>query len=185
MTTIQTKTLYDVTPEGTILRAETHISEQHALPDQVFASLSPWTGIIGCNLFSFIEGIEVRRIYRMFHERILREDCKISFDYRCDGPAVRRDMSMSLSRENNLVRYESTVLKETQRTVPIPMPSRAAPLIIAVCSNCKKYQYPSNSQHWKEIDLILSEPALPEQFNFTHTFCDICYRKLMDEACSM
>lgn len=181
---MQTKMLYCVDAEGTIVRAESHLSEESALRDPTFAYPFSFPDIVGRSLFSFIEGVEVRHIYGMLHERILKGKGSIRFDYRCDSPDIRRDMRMSLCFDNHLVRYESVVLKETQRAVSIPLASPTAALILPICSNCKRYKHPPGSQDWKEIDLILSDPNLPGAFNFSHTFCNVCYARLMLEASS-
>lgn len=181
---MQTKMSYWVNADGTIVRAESHIAEQNVQPDQAFAYPFQHCEIVGSSLFSFIAGAEVRTIYGMLHKRVLSHARPVSFDYRCDSAGVRRDMTMSLVFDNGLVRYESIVLKETQRAVPIPLTSLTPSVIIAICSNCKKYRYPAKSDDWKEIDLILMETALPEQFDFSHTFCGVCYQRLMDEISS-
>ena len=181
---MQTRMMYCVNSEGTIVQAESSISEESALGDPTFAYPFSFPDIVGRSLFSFIKGAEVRNIYGMLHQRILNGKGPIKFDYRCDSPDIRREMRMSLDFDNCLVRYESVVLKETQRAVSIPLPSPTAALIIPICSNCQKYKYPADAQDWKEIDLILSDQDLPEQFNFSHTFCDVCYQKFMLEALS-
>ena len=179
---MQTKMTYCVTADGTIVHAEAQISEEDAQHDPVFAYPFKFPDIIGHNLFNFISGAEVRDIYRKFHERILETGRSLTFDYRCDSPETRRDMRMSLTFDNNRVRYESVVLKETLR--PVALPSPTASTIIPVCSNCNQYRYPASSREWKEIDTILSEPGLPEQFNFTHTFCEPCSERFLEEISS-
>lgn len=178
---MQTRMFYWVTGDGTIVRAAGQISKASAERDPLFASPFNRTDIVGRNLFSFIEGMEVRHLYAMFHERVLKDDRHITFDYRCDSPDIRRDMRMSLSRDGNLVRYESVVLSETTRAVPIPHPSAGAQVFVAVCSICKKYQYPQGCDAWKELDLILCEPELPEHFNFSHGLCPECFKRCMDQ----
>jgi hypothetical protein len=179
---MQTRMLYFVDAGGTIVRAESHISAESALADPTFAYPFSFPDIVGRSLFDFIEGAEVRHIYGLLHQRILNGKGPISFDYRCDSPDVRREMRMSLNFDNHFVRYESIVLKETQRAVSIPLPSPKAALILPICSSCKKYKHPADSQDWKEIDQILNDPSLPGQFNFSHTFCDVCSERLMLEA---
>jgi len=183
---MKTKMLYLVAADGTIVSAEGQLSEEGAIPDPVFAPSFQCPEMIGRNLFSFIAGREVRHFYALLHERVLRDACGIKFDYRCDSPEIRRDMNMSLTFDNNLVRYESIVLKESPMPESIPLPSPGAETLIPICSICKRYRYPANSADWKEVEMILKEPGIPQSFDFTHTFCTDCYERVMEEfSCNM
>lgn len=137
--------------------------------------------MVGNNLFFFIAGREVREIYSMLHKRVLAQAKEISFDYRCDSPDVRREIRMSMRQGGvETVRYESEVLKETARAT-VPQPSKESSFFISVCSLCKKYRFPVGSNQWKEIELILAEPDIPDHFNLTHTFCQECYDGIMEK----
>lgn len=176
---MQTRTLYWVAPDGTIVRMERHVSPESAQRDPAFAnSLSP-TDIVGRNLFTFIEGAQVQHLYSMLHEKVLKDRRHIVFEYRCDGPSVRRNMRMSLAPEGHLVRYESTVLREVPWARQPPPVSPSADVLVPICSICKRYRYPSVSNEWKELDLIAGEPELPSRFDFTHGLCPDCFDSVM------
>jgi hypothetical protein len=178
---MQTKMLYWVDAHGAIVRAEMQISEESARRDPVFADPFHAPDIVGRKLFSFIRGDAVRHFYALLHTQVLEHDRHYQFHYRCDGPAVRRDMTMSLVPDNSLVRYESIVLKETERAVPTPRPTPTAPAFVTVCSMCNNYRYPRSDPKWKEIDQLPSESRLPEHFDFTHTLCPPCMERCMAE----
>ena len=179
---MQTKMLYWVTGDGTITQVEGQIAAATAAGDPVFARPFSDNTLIGRNLFDFIEGMEVRHIYTVFHERVLRTAQEIAFNYRCDSPWIRRDMRLRLRPDRDLVRYESVVLKETPRPVPIPATSPDPEILIAMCSMCKKYRNGPAGSPWTELDLIFNEPGLPERFDFTHTICPPCVELFLAEA---
>ena len=179
---MRNKVEYSVTADGMIIHAAARMAEASAQLDPIFGGPLDCADLIGRNLFHFIEGAEVRHLYGMFHERVLEANRRIVFDYRCDGPYVRRDMRMSLSRGGELVRYESVTLKETRRAVPIPSPVPEALMFVSVCSMCKKYRFPRDSTEWKEIELMLSERNFPESFRFSHGLCDECLARCMAEV---
>ena len=177
-----TKVLYWVSSDGTIVRMEAHVSPESAQRDPVFAnSLSP-SSVVGRNIFEFIQGREVQHLYAIFHEKVLKDRRHIVFDYRCDGPSIRREMRMSLSPEAELVRYESIVLQETPRAREIPAVSPSAEVFVPICSICKRYRYPSGSNEWKELDLMPAEPELPSAFDFTHGLCPDCFESAMAQV---
>ncbi len=172
--------VYTVTPTGTIVTAAAEFSPQTEQLDPLFAAPANPDEWVGRNLFNFIQGIEVSHVYRLLQERVLNTGVPVTFEYRCDSPAVRREMRMRISPDDSLIRYESVVLNETVRPIPVPTPSPKADVFIRICSKCQSYSLVSGSGGWKEIELILSEPELPEQFSFTHTFCEPCYEFFMD-----
>lgn len=176
---MQTRVLYWVTGDGTIVKREAHVSPESAHRDPLFANSLSSPNIVGRNLFEFIEGLEVQHLYAIFHEKVLKDRRHIVFDYRCDGPSVRREMRMSLTPEGELVRYESIVLQETPRVKDIPAVSPSAEVFVPICSICKRYRYPSGSNEWKELDLMPAEPELPSRFHFTHGLCPNCFESMM------
>jgi hypothetical protein len=176
---MQTKVLYWVNVEGTIVNMEAHVSPGSAQLDPVFANSFSSSNIVGRNLFKFIEGREVQHLYAIFHEKVLKDRKHIVFDYRCDGPSIRREVRMSLTPEGELVRYESIVLRETPRAKEIPAGLPSAEVFVPICSICKRYRYPSGSNEWKELDSMPAEPELPSRFDFTHALCPNCFESTM------
>jgi hypothetical protein len=173
--------LYWTSLNGTIFRVETENSDLVGMGDESFAL--PYTGnrIVGLNLFQFISGLDVSHLYQALAARVLQTGKTINFFYRCDGSRIRREMSMQLSRDGKLVRYESAVLRETWREREIPWETPQAAAFVAMCSFCKNYRYPLNAEAWKELENLLMENDLPGEFRFTHSICDKCYLMAMSD----
>ena len=178
---MQTRMRYAVTANGTIVRAEGEISERSAQLDPVFAKPFADLDLIGQNVFSGIRGAEVLQVYALLHQRILQDGRPVLFPFRCDGPAVRREMLMSMSRDNDFIQYESVVVREVQRNRPAPVPTADAIFFIKLCSSCQRYRFPF-ARVWKDIDELGQEPDLPQQFRYAHTFCHGCYRHFMEKV---
>jgi hypothetical protein len=109
---------------------------------------------------------------------VLRTGTPITFPYRSDGPKTRREMKMRLSREDEMVRYESALLRETPRERAIPSTVPAADTFVAICSFCQNYRFPVYSKEWRELDGLLTEDALPDEFKFTHGICETCFEQV-------
>jgi hypothetical protein len=167
--------IYWTSLTGTICRAESENADLVVGGDGVFAAPYISNSIVGRNLFQFIEGADVSYLYRALTTRVLNTGHAINFAYRCDSQATRREMSMSLSRDADMVRYESTLIRETQRTREIPWPSSGADTFVAICSFCLNYRFPVTSSVWKELEGLMTENDLPDQFRFTHSICPECY----------
>ena len=160
--------LYWTSQTGTILRAQSKNSDLIGPGDAVFAAPYTSNDIVGRNLFRFIDGMEVRHLYHALSNKVLRTGAPISFPYRCDGPRVRREMSMRLSLDDEMLRYESALLREIPRERALPIPAPASEVFVAICSFCQDYRFPVSSSLWKELEGLLLESDLPDQFRFTH-----------------
>ncbi len=167
--------LYWTSPNGTILRAESENGDSTLAIDGTFAAPFLCNPIVGCNLFDFVSGDEIDHLYRALATRVLETGQTINFVYRCDSPGIRREMSMELSRDEGMVRYKSVVVRETLRARAVPWQTPGAPMFVAICSFCQNYRFPISSRVWKNLEKLLTEQALPDEFSFTHGICDVCY----------
>jgi hypothetical protein len=171
--------IYWTSPIGIICRAESENADLVETSDGLFAAPYISNAIVGHNLFQFIDGAEVRHLYKALAKRVLKTGRAINFAYRCDGPATRREMSMNLSRDAGMVRYESALIRETRRACEIPRQTPGAATFVAICSYCQNYRFPVTSSVWKELEGLLMEKDLPDQFRFTHSICPGCYEMAM------
>jgi hypothetical protein len=80
-----------------------------------------------------------------------------------------------------MVRYESAVIRETVRQREIPRQNPDADTFVAICSFCQNYRFPVSSKIWKDLEGLLMEKELPEEFKFTHGICEDCYRKFISD----
>jgi hypothetical protein len=83
-------------------------------------------------------------------------------------------MSMRLSLDDEMLRYESALLREIPRERALPIPAPASEVFVAICSFCQDYRFPISSSLWKELEGLLLESDLPDQFRFTHSVCEKC-----------
>ena len=173
--------IYWTLPNGIICRAEAKNSDSVSACDGAFAAPFTSNKIVGSDLFEFIEGIEVRYIYRALAASVLESGQTITFDYRCDSRAIRRDMRMQLSRDAGMVRYESVLIRETPHEDEIPLDQPGADVFVAICSFCKDYRFPINSKFWKRLEDLMGETELPSHFSFSHGICEECYGSRMSE----
>ncbi len=170
---------YWTLPDGTIARAQSENADLIEANDYMFKLPFSSNNIVGCNLFTFIAGEEVIHIYRSLTARVLKTGRAITFKYRCDCREVRRDMSMELSRDATMIRYESVLVCERPRKRQIPKDEIGASIFVAVCSVCKNYRFPTSSKVWKDLEDLMMEKDLPDHFSFTHGICEDCYLTLM------
>jgi hypothetical protein len=172
--------IYWTSPNGTIRRAQSENADLVGADDGVFAAPFVSNAIVGRNLYDFIDGMDVRHLYKTLESRVLKTGRAISFAYRCDSPVIRREMCMKLSRDAEMIRYESAVIRETRRARPIPLQVMKAPTFVAMCSFCQKYRFPVSSKIWKELETLFLEDSLPDEFRFTHGICEDCYVRAMN-----
>ncbi len=174
--------IYWTSPSGTIFRAESENSDMVAATDQAFAAPFAFNAIVGSNLFEFIGGAEISHLYQALSARVIKTGLTVNFAYRCDGPGTRREMSMQLSRDGEMVRYESSLIRETLRERPIPSATSDAEVFVALCCFCQNYRFPVSSNQWKELEDLLMEDGLPGAFQFTHGICEGCLSTVMRAA---
>ncbi len=155
--------------------------------------------VIGRDLFDFIAGEEVKDAYR-WHLDSLRElrAAEIVFPFRCDSPAVRRDMRMAISRvydENALhgFLFSSITLGEQERppvniydfiAVAAESLGREGVTPICMCSFCQRVRWnPAGlatttrvEDSWIEPEAYYRQggPAAPR---IVHGVCPDCARQ--------
>jgi hypothetical protein len=171
--------IYWTSPSGTICRAESENADLVAGDDGDFAAPYTSNSIVGHNLFQYIDGPEISHLYKELTKQVLTTGHAINFAYRCDSPTTRREMTMRLSRDAEMVRYESALIRETVRERETPRPTPNAETFVAICSFCHNYRFPVTSKAWKELEGLLMEKELPEEFKFTHGVCGACYEIAM------
>lgn len=94
---------------------------------------------IGTVLWSHVGGAEVRHIYRAIVDRVRRTGRRAVLSYRCDSPAQRRFLEMSVVAQAEDVEFRSRLLR-TQDRAPIELKlvdDEGAPLVV-MCAWCKR-----------------------------------------------
>lgn len=142
------------------------------------------TGVIGRPLWSFVTGLTTQHVYRELLSRVRRGQ-PATFTYRCDAPAVRRFMRMTMMPgEHGSVTFDSIVERTESRPpiITLASASHGADPGLRMCSWCKLVEV---QESWVEIEiaverlglLTVSEPPL-----ITHTMCPPCFARFTADA---
>jgi hypothetical protein len=148
--------------------------------------------LLGRNLFDFIQGEEVRAVYKSSHATLLEDDqARISFEYRCDAPDRERRMLMSVSTVvcdggETAILYQSQILDERMR-VPLPILSAenykrpySIENRVSICSFCAKIAWPLAAggarQDWISADEYYAEGG-SSLVGLNFGICPECFEK--------
>ena len=133
--------------------------------------------VVGTQLWRYIAGVEVRRIYRALLERIRADRRPIQFPFRCDSPTVRRYMRMMvMAQPDGSVEFQSELVREERRaalSVLDPASPRGNKRIM-LCAWCKRVE---RDGQWYELDdavhtLSFFDPPRPPHLD--HDVCPHC-----------
>lgn len=154
----------------------------------------PREAILGRPFVDFITQGPLRDAYaRVLADVLGRARPALELDYRCDGPAVKRYMRLSVTRldEGGAVTgllYQSVPLETVQRP-PVPLLSR--PFVppetgdpLTLCAICARVAWPKGApggaREWIEAEDYYRRGGAAVEC-LSHGFCDACYRHLMAE----
>lgn len=143
---------------------------------------------IGRNLMIQISGDEVRALYQRRHAAVIGGSAPaVAFEFRCDAPALRRTMRMSMSRlslpaQAPMVLYQSQLLSavarpwmsvfEPERIVETLTAESGVP-IIPMCSFCQRLAWPIGQGAWVEADRYYALGG-PADVRISHGVCPSC-----------
>jgi hypothetical protein len=135
--------------------------------------------ILNKTLFSFIADMETRHIYEMLIKRCRDENEQVNFTFRCDGPDVRRYMSMEISPlDDGNIKFHSCIHEEEYRP-PVELLDSSIDRsneLLKICSWCKKVEVEPGE--WHEVEeavkrlALFDAKALP---GLTHGICVPCF----------
>lgn len=157
--------------------------------------------IVGRDLFDFVLGHRVRERYADVMERMARGALgQIAFSYRCDSPAVRREMRMSISPLRS--EHEETVdgfLFQSMTLGEYPRPPvglfdftgrgrfslEGTEPLLGLCSYCQKVRYPAGSAEgegeWIEAEEYYRRGGSAE-VQISHGICEPCFHQVQEEV---
>lgn len=142
----------------------------------------PCADVIGHSLFDFVAGGEVVDFYRLLLDRVRAEGRSTEIPFRCDGPHVRRFMSLTLVPDDDgVVGFRAYLEREEQRPAIELLRSRAPrdERLLRMCSWCKRV----DADGWVEVEEAIERKGsfdaenLPE---LTHGICDSCEERLAE-----
>jgi len=137
--------------------------------------------ILNRSLWDFITDDTVREIYRKLIAKA-RANQTFSFEFRCDAPAERRLLEMTVGlRGDETVQFETRVLRREKRirqnVFEKDFPRGEG--VLKVCSWCSKID--TGGENWKEVEEAVLKLALfvrKEPPRLSHGMCGACYRKI-------
>jgi hypothetical protein len=137
-------------------------------------------GVLGLHLWDAVTDPSTQELYRAVLDRVRRGEV-VHYTYRCDSPAVRREMSMRVSLEGRRVRFTSRIAHATERA-PQPILDRKVPRtndLIRVCGWCKRIAVADD--RWEDVEVAIpllglqAEATLPA---LTHGICPACFDRV-------
>lgn len=152
--------------------------------------------LLGKPLFSQISDITCRHIYLILLERIKKNRRAFTVAFRCDSPAMRRYMEMTITPDRGgVIEWSSKILKEQLRDplAVLDATQERSKNFLFMCSWCKKCKIsewitlksPTLSiDEWIEPEdmmTILSGSGSPRFPEISHTVCPDCHQVLLEE----
>lgn len=134
-------------------------------------------GVLGRSLWDFVGDTPTRELYQVLLARV-RGGRPVRFPYRCDAPAMRRFMRMTMTLTNGGgVCFDSAILRAEPRTPQWSAPALPAgpAALLTACGWCNRIAVAGG---WEEIEVAIDRlglfgaappPAL------THGICPACY----------
>lgn len=195
---------YVTRPDGRILAYGRTRWDDFAAANGGEALLDP-AAVLGCNLFDCIAGEPVKRAYRQWIDAVLQAKAShpATFAYRCDAPAVRRELRMAISRIDTCIEagpepavlFQSVVLHATSRP-PLNIydtealvrdaRSRLTLQLVTMCSFCQRLRWPPGAQPpepsaWIEAEQYYAKGGRSE-VAISHGICEDCFATEMMAA---
>lgn len=140
--------------------------------------------VIGRPLWDFVSGATTRHVYRELLGRA-RAGRTISFDYRCDSPALRRFMRMTIiARSDGAVAFDSVTTRIEARVPPLPslISGTVIEPVVRMCGWCKRVEV---SPSWDDLEIAVERLGLltlADPPSISHGMCPDCYDRIMKDA---
>lgn len=142
------------------------------------------TDVLGQSLWDHVSDDTTRQVYRDLLVRV-RNGHEVAFAYRCDAPALRRFMRMTMRQApDSGVEFES-VVERTEPRPPSPLIDgpgtgpRSSGVLVRVCSWCRRVHV---RETWQEVEVAVERLGLfaggPAP-SLTHGMCEDCYARVM------
>lgn len=141
--------------------------------------------VLGQPLWHFISGVEVRHLYELLLSRVRHTQETLVLPFRCDAPALRRFMEMTMTAlaDGTVECVTRLVRTEPRDAVSLLTPGgEPGQPLLTICSWCKRVQLTETA--WVEIEEavvrlgLFHRDTLPQ---LTHGVCHTCYAAVMLE----
>ncbi|HEU4737137.1 MAG TPA: hypothetical protein VFS48_08955 [Solirubrobacterales bacterium] len=139
---------------------------------------------LGRSLWDYVAGRDLVKLQRMLIRRIRDEVGDVELPFRCDGPAVRRDMEIRIVARpgGRVVLFSARLRSEEEREIPQPLLDPEEPrseMQVAMCSWCDRFEVEGE---WVEVEeaarrlQLFDRPELPA---LSHGICPDCNAMLL------
>jgi hypothetical protein len=152
-----------------------------------FAAENGWDGAdssLGRSLWDFVAGDELKKLQRILVRRIRGELRSVDLPFRCDGPAIRREMEIQISSPSpgRFVHFSAQLREEDPREEFQPLLATDIPRgeeTLTMCGWCDRFLV---GEEWVEVEEAARRLELfrrPELPAITHGVCPSCTEMLM------
>jgi hypothetical protein len=152
-----------------------------------FAEENGWSeagSSLGRSLWDYVAGHEVVKLQRLLVRRIRDEVGDVELPFRCDGPGVRREMSIRIVARpgGRVVLFSARLRSEEARDSPQRLLDPVTPRseeILEMCGWCDRFEVDGE---WVEVEEaakrleLFNKPELPA---FSHGICPDCNEMLL------
>lgn len=146
--------------------------------------LVPPPGPLGQSALACVADATSALMYERLFQRVLDTNAPVSIPIRCDAPARRRYLNLTIApRRPAGLRIETTVTRTEERS-PVALLGRGTPRgdeFVRMCGWCKSVDV---AGHWTEVEDALAELRLFEREflpQVTHGMCPQCYARVSQE----
>lgn len=140
--------------------------------------------VVGHSMWQFVCDDTTRQVYRDLLARV-RDGRTVTFSYRCDSPALRRFMRMTMNQGPRTgVQFDSLTLRTESRVPPIVMAPASAQsdFLLRVCGWCKRVAV---GAEWEEVEVAIEQLGLfggRAPAAITHGMCPACVARVLGES---
>jgi hypothetical protein len=152
-----------------------------------FAEENGWPdagSTLGRSLWDYVAGRELVKLQRLLVRRIRDEVGDVELPFRCDAPAVRREMDIRIVARpgGRVVLFSSRLRAEEERDLPQLLLDPAAPRsdeMLEMCGWCDRFNVDGE---WVEVEEaarrleLFNRPELPA---LSHGICPDCNAMLL------
>lgn len=141
--------------------------------------------ILGNLIWKFIAGKEVMQLYDLIFKAVRKTHKDAVFSFRCDSPAYRRYLRLTVSPlPDEALMLSTEQIREVSRS-PVPLldlDTARGEEYLTICSWCIKARLPS--EKWVELEEAVNHFDLLARKDFpklTHGICPECVTKIKNE----
>jgi len=138
------------------------------------------SSLLGRPLRTWVAGSSVWQLYALLLQRVRLTGRPLTFAFRCDAPALRRFLTMTMTPlAEHGIEFDSVLTRAESRT-PVPLLDRRlarSERFVTLCSWCKRVKVAEGD--WREIEAAVEPLRLfgtVARPMLTHGICPSCVR---------